>query len=206
MNGNLATTTDAGVNLATSTDAEVTTTYTWNADPGMGAAIAAATAAFALGVHETYKAYQQYALAQQGPQRETSYATRVGNFESTVRRNSINISKDGLLTFDVKVTGLPAGSNLSTRLQTGLVVNLTDNVNVNFRPWAEIPSLPPGVDANGIAHFGVSVSGITGPAYMRIIPQGLAGPPPVITNFGPGLGKYIPCNACNSNLPYTQPY
>ena len=157
-------------------------------DPGIGAAIAAATAAFALGVHEVY---QQYALAQQGPQKETSYATRVGNFESTVRRNSINISKDGLLTFDVKVTGLPAGSNLSTRLQTGLVVNLTDNVNVNFRSWAEIPSLPPGVDANGIAHFGVSVSGITGPAYMRIIPQGLAGPPPVITNFGPGLGKYI---------------
>lgn len=79
----------------------------------------------------------QNAAAQQqgfGTSQETGADyVRVGNFTSTVHRNSINISKDGLLTFDVKVTGLPAGSSLSTRLQTGLVVNLTDNVNVNFR-------------------------------------------------------------------------
>jgi RHS repeat-associated protein len=175
------------------------------ADPGIGAAIAAATAAFSLGVNYAYQASQGSASVQ-GPPKQTSYATRVGNVQSRVHRNSIHISDNGILTFDVKVTGLPVGSNLSTRLQTGLVVNLTDNVNVNFRPWTEIPSLPPGVDANGIAHFGVSVSGVTGPAYMRIIPQGLVGPPPVITNFGQGPGAYIPCHPCNSNLPYTQAY
>ena len=178
------------------------------ADPGMGAAIAAATAAFALGVQEVYKTSQQtvQTASAQGPGRETSYAIRIGNIESTVHRNSINISKDGVLTFDVKVTGLPAGSTLSARLQTGLVVNLTDNINVNFRDWTTIPSLPPGVGENGIAHFAVSVSGVTGPAYMRIIPQGLVSQPPVITNFGPGLGAYIPCHPCNSRLPYTQAY
>jgi len=74
---------------------------------------------------------------------------------------------------------------------------------VNFRDWT---SLPGRVGPNGLANFSVTVSGITGPAYMRIIPQNLLGKPPVITNFGPGLGQYIPCNPCDSWLNYKQAY
>ncbi|MDR4470609.1 MAG: RHS repeat-associated core domain-containing protein [Nitrospira sp.] len=178
------------------------------ADPGMGAAIAAATAAFALGVNQAYEAYQAYAASQSqtvgASQQSAPEYVRVRNFESEVVRKSINISKDGILSFDVRVTGLEAGGGISTRLQTGfLKMDLAGRNDINFRDWT---SLPGRVGTNGIANFSVSVSGVTGPAYMRIIPQNLAGQPPVITNFGPGLGQYIPCNPCRSQLNYDQAY
>ena len=130
---------------------------------------------------------------------------QVGNVQSQVIRSTIAISKDGILSFNVRVSGLGAGSGFSVRLQTGFLdMNLNGVNNVNFRDWASIPGT---VGAGGVAQFGVSVSGITGPAYMRIIPYGLFGQtPPVITNFGPGQGNYIPCNPCDSWLNYKQSY
>ena len=135
--------------------------------------------------------------------------TQVGNVESQVVRSTIAISSDGVLSFNVRVTGLAEGSGFSTRLQFGMLQWSSSGQSfVNFRDWGTpIPALS--IDGP-VAHFGVSVSGITGPAYMRIIPYGLVGPPPVITNFGQGRGNFIPCGGggspCGSNLPYTQGY
>lgn len=174
-------------------------------DPGVGALVASAAAAFALGVQS---AYNQYALAQNqdlgmNQERMPEY-TLVSGGRSEVVRKSINISSDGILTFDVKTEGILPGSGLGVRLQTGLLIMDLAGVNhVNFRDWANIPGT---VGSNGIAHYGVSVSNITGPAYMRIIPDYLGTLAPVITNFGPGLGGYIPCKACRSELNYDQPY
>jgi len=131
---------------------------------------------------------------------------QVGNVQSQVMRSTIAISSDGILSFNVRVSGLGTGSGFSTRLQTGVVPS-SGPAFVNFIDWADIPaSSIQGV----VAQFSVSVSGITGPAYLRIIPYGLQGQAPVVTNFGAGKGNYIPCgqggNPCGSNLPYTQPY
>jgi RHS repeat-associated protein len=134
---------------------------------------------------------------------------QVGNVRSEVVRGTIAISKDGVLTFNVRVSGLGAGGGLSARLQVGMLQwNPSGQSFVNFRDWGT--SIPAHTIEGVVAKFGVSVSGITGPAYMRIIPQGLQGQPPVITNFGSGLGKYIPCgggeNRCGSRLNYDQAY
>ncbi len=131
---------------------------------------------------------------------------QVGNVQSQVVRSTIAISSDGVLSFNVRVSGLSTGSGFGARLQTGLVPS-SGPAFVNFIDWANIPAS----NIQGVvAQFSVSVSGITGPAYLRIIPYGLQGPAPVVTNFGAGKGNYIPCgqggNPCGSNLPYTQPY
>jgi RHS repeat-associated protein len=133
---------------------------------------------------------------------------QVGNVQSQVVRSTITISDDGVLSFNVRVSGLGAGSGFSARLQTGLVPP-EGPAFVNFRDWG---TPIPAFNIEGeVAQFSVSVSGITGPAYLRIIPYGLQGQaPPVITNFGQGQGNYIPCgqgaNVCGTRLNYSQGY
>lgn len=132
-------------------------------------------------------------------------AVRVGNVNVEVVRESIAIGHDGILSFDVE-TNLSRGAPLNVKLQTGLL--LMDNAGsraVNFRFWTDLPGK---VGFGGLANFAVAVNGITGPAYLRIIPDYVTNTAeaPVVTNFGPGQGNFIPCDPCNSRLNYDQAF
>lgn len=127
---------------------------------------------------------------------------QVKNVTSEVVRESITISYDGILSFDVK-TSLPKGEAINVKLQIGFLQ--MDNTGTNFDdfqfdPWGG--GLSSTVGPGGIAHFQTSVFKVKGPAYLKIIPQYFSGGnPPIITSFN-GEGP-IPCapGRCRSRLP-----
>ena len=189
-------------------------------DPGEGALYALAAAGIALGVQYAHNEYQKYQAAKtyQSQMQSSSIngakAVLISGevklqITSKVFKSTIRVDENGVLSFDVKTSGIPAGGFLGGKIESGLLpMTLSGQDRVNFRTFAYFP--PNTIRANGLVSISIPIGGIQGPAYLRIIPDYLYGQAPpgfAGTNNGPGaFGACRGAIGCGVSQNYDQPY
>ena len=189
-------------------------------DPGEGALYAVAAAGIALGVqYANYKLQEYQASKTTQAQMQSSSingakAVLVSGevkpqITSKVFKSTIRVDENGVLSFDVKTSGIRAGGFLGGRIETGsLPMTLSGQDRVNFRTFAWFP--PNTIRANGLVSISIPIGGIQGPAYLRIIPDYLYGQaPPGFAGTNNGPGAFGPCRGaigCGVSQNYDQPY